>query len=372
MVVVPAAAAVELLAARARGHRRRHRGRRGARRHEHHARPGRRLLVARPRVRRQRQAGRRRARRGARDVGAGHGHRRLAALRLDQRHERRGRDRRRRRRAARADAARRSTAPRSAACSPGTRSAAARRRSPSGTGSSGSARPRSARSRRRPRRSASGSGAARAGTRRAPSSSGTSRRAGSSSRSRRTSTATPRRCSSPSRPATSCSAAAGSRKVLVTVRAPAAPRERIVTGTIAAAVSGSLQTLHVPWALGFRRYSANLLAHVSLNKKSFTPSDTAPALLTIQAGNLVRDDGLQIQPVARLDVLLYDSQRPVHRHARAAPQPPAGGVQLRDHGPRPVEPRAASRRLRAAAGRVADAATRRRSRAGRRVSFQIE
>jgi hypothetical protein len=95
--------------------------------------------------------------------------------------------------------------------------------------------------------------------------------------------------------------------VLVTVRAPAAPRERIVTGTIAAAVSGSLQTLHVPWALGFRRYSANLLAHVSLNKKSFTPSDTAPALLTIQAGNLVRDDGLQIQPVARLDVLLYDS-----------------------------------------------------------------
>ena len=98
-----------------------------------------------------------------------------------------------------------------------------------------------------------------------------------------------------------------SRKVLVTVRASAAPRERIVTGTIAAAVSGSLQTLHVPWALGFRRYSANLLAHVSLNKKSFTPSDTAPALLTIQAGNLVRDDGLQIQPVARLDVLLYDS-----------------------------------------------------------------
>jgi hypothetical protein len=98
-----------------------------------------------------------------------------------------------------------------------------------------------------------------------------------------------------------------SRKVQVTVRAPAASRERIVTGTIAAAVSGSLQTLHVPWALGFRRYSANLLAHVSLNQKSFAPSDTSPALLTIQAGNLVRDDGLQIQPVSRLDVLLYDS-----------------------------------------------------------------
>ena len=98
-----------------------------------------------------------------------------------------------------------------------------------------------------------------------------------------------------------------SRKVLVTVRAPAAPRERVVTGTIAAAVAGSLQTLRVPWALGFRHYSANLLARVTLNKKSFAPSDTSPALLTIQAGNLVRDDGLQIQPVARLDILLYDS-----------------------------------------------------------------
>src|SRR3954454_6147105 len=98
-----------------------------------------------------------------------------------------------------------------------------------------------------------------------------------------------------------------SRKVQVTVRAPAAPSERIVTGTIAAAVSGSLQTLRVPWALGFRRYSANLLAHVSLNKQSFEPSDTSPALLTVQAGNLVRDDGLQIQPVAQLDILLYDS-----------------------------------------------------------------
>jgi hypothetical protein len=95
--------------------------------------------------------------------------------------------------------------------------------------------------------------------------------------------------------------------VLVTVRAPAAPRERVVTGTIEAAVSGSLQTLRVPWALGFRQYSANLLAHVSLNKKSFAPSDASPALLTVQAGNLVRDGGIQIQPVARLDILLYDA-----------------------------------------------------------------
>ncbi|HEV7639900.1 MAG TPA: hypothetical protein VGO39_03400, partial [Gaiellaceae bacterium] len=38
---------------------------------------------------------------------------------------------------------------------------------------------------------------------------------------------------------------------------------------------------------------------------SFKPSDSNPAVLTVQAGNLVRDYGLQIQPVSRLDVLLY-------------------------------------------------------------------
>ncbi len=96
------------------------------------------------------------------------------------------------------------------------------------------------------------------------------------------------------------------RKVQISVRASTAPGARIVTGAVQIAAAGS-ETLRVPWALGFRRYSANLLARVSLNQTSFKPSDTTPALLTIQAGNLVRDHGLQIQPVSRLDVLLYSS-----------------------------------------------------------------
>ena len=65
--------------------------------------------------------------------------------------------------------------------------------------------------------------------------------------------------------------------------------------------------MRVPWALGFRHYSANLLPHVALSDSSFKASDTSPAVLTVQAGNLVRDDGLQIQPVTRLDVLLYNA-----------------------------------------------------------------
>jgi hypothetical protein len=101
-------------------------------------------------------------------------------------------------------------------------------------------------------------------------------------------------------------------KVQVTVRAASPPTADVVTGAIQVAAVGS-ETLRVPWALGFGSPgspAANLLSHVSLNEKSFKPSDTSPALLSIQAGNLVRGNplhGLQIQPVARLDLLLYSS-----------------------------------------------------------------
>jgi hypothetical protein len=98
-----------------------------------------------------------------------------------------------------------------------------------------------------------------------------------------------------------------SKTVKVTVSAPAAPaNERLVTGVVRVAADGS-ETMHVPWALGFKTYAANLLAHVALSDTSFKPSDTQPAILTVQAGNLVRDSGLQIRPVARLDILLYSS-----------------------------------------------------------------
>jgi subtilisin family serine protease len=95
-----------------------------------------------------------------------------------------------------------------------------------------------------------------------------------------------------------------SARVKITVRAPAAPHTPLVTGAIQIAAAGS-ETLRIPWALGFKRYSTNLLPHVTLSDSSFKASDTRPAVLTVQAGNVVRDDGVQIQPVSRLDVLLY-------------------------------------------------------------------
>jgi hypothetical protein len=95
-----------------------------------------------------------------------------------------------------------------------------------------------------------------------------------------------------------------SRRVQITVTAPHAAVERAITGAIQVRSPGS-ETLRVPWALLFTQEKANILAHVSMSKRSFPASDTNPAILTVQAGTLVRDGGLQIEPVRRLDILLY-------------------------------------------------------------------
>jgi hypothetical protein len=94
------------------------------------------------------------------------------------------------------------------------------------------------------------------------------------------------------------------RRVKVTVRAPALADSRLVTGTIDLRAAG--HTMHVPWAMLFRGDTANLLGSATISAKSFKASDTDPAILSVQAGALVRDDGLQIEPVRRLDILLYN------------------------------------------------------------------
>jgi hypothetical protein len=94
-------------------------------------------------------------------------------------------------------------------------------------------------------------------------------------------------------------------RVKVRIVAPSPPGATTVTGVIRIAAAGS-ETLRVPWALGFQKPPTNLIAHVSLSSRSFKQSDTKPAVLTVQAGNVLRQgDALEIQPVSRLDVLLY-------------------------------------------------------------------
>jgi hypothetical protein len=72
------------------------------------------------------------------------------------------------------------------------------------------------------------------------------------------------------------------------------------------APSGS-EPLRVPWALAFKRPPGTLLGRVAIDRASFPASDTNPAILSVQAGNLGRDHGLQIQAVSRLDILLYSA-----------------------------------------------------------------
>jgi hypothetical protein len=97
-----------------------------------------------------------------------------------------------------------------------------------------------------------------------------------------------------------------SRRVKVTVRADAAPPTDVVDGVVQVAPTGG-EALRVPWALVFRAPHASLLQQVTIDHASFKPSDTAPAILTVRAGNVVASGGLQIEPVSRLDILLYSA-----------------------------------------------------------------
>jgi hypothetical protein len=96
------------------------------------------------------------------------------------------------------------------------------------------------------------------------------------------------------------------RRVKITLTAPEAPSVRLVTGSIVVSATGT-QTLRVPWALLFGETEGKLIGSASISRASFPASDTSPAILTVQAGALVRDDGIQIQPVRRLDILLYSA-----------------------------------------------------------------
>jgi hypothetical protein len=132
-----------------------------------------------------------------------------------------------------------------------------------------------------------------------------------------------------------------SARVTVTARAQSAPADPIATGVIQVAPAGG-RALRVPWAIAFRHYAGSLVARARLRDPKFTPSDTTPAVLEVQAGRLVEDDGVQVQPVARLDVLLYDANgRFIGVLARLRDLLPGSysfGITGRDPGGQQLEP----------------------------------
>jgi len=93
-------------------------------------------------------------------------------------------------------------------------------------------------------------------------------------------------------------------RVLVTARASSRPAAEIATGLLAVRPLGG-QALRIPWVIGFRQPTGSLVGQLSLDRTSFKPSDVQPAVLGVQIGRLAGGTRIQIEPAARLDVLLY-------------------------------------------------------------------
>ncbi|HSB38088.1 MAG TPA: S8 family serine peptidase [Gaiellaceae bacterium] len=68
--------------------------------------------------------------------------------------------------------------------------------------------------------------------------------------------------------------------------------------------------LKIPWAITYGRPPRSLISAVALSAGTFKPSDTTPAVLSLQAGLvLAGPDGAQVHPVSRLDVELWRGKR---------------------------------------------------------------
>ncbi|HWB23308.1 MAG TPA: S8 family serine peptidase [Gaiellaceae bacterium] len=103
-------------------------------------------------------------------------------------------------------------------------------------------------------------------------------------------------------------AAGAELRVTVTARATSPPpKAELATGVVEVEPDGS-EVLRVPWAIDFSHAPATLLPKVKLRQTAFKPSDTNPAVLDVQAGSVAQASGVQIEPVARLDILLYDAR----------------------------------------------------------------
>ncbi len=106
-----------------------------------------------------------------------------------------------------------------------------------------------------------------------------------------------------------------SARVTITARAPSVPRDPVAAGIVEVVPDGG-RALRVPWAVAFRQSSGSLLARVRLRTAKFKPSDTAPAVLNVQAGRLLDDAGIQVEPVSRRpDALFVGGDRALRQSA---------------------------------------------------------
>jgi hypothetical protein len=95
------------------------------------------------------------------------------------------------------------------------------------------------------------------------------------------------------------------RTIRITARLAARPPAELGSGTLVIGPDGG-QTVRVPWAIDFRPYTGALLSRLHLSDRRFEASDSAPAVLSLHAGNVVASGSrVEIEPVSRLDVRLF-------------------------------------------------------------------
>jgi minor extracellular serine protease Vpr len=98
----------------------------------------------------------------------------------------------------------------------------------------------------------------------------------------------------------------GHANVILRVRLRGAPPSEGSAEGMVLLIARGAGPLKVPWAITFGPPPASLISAVGLSASAFRPSDTTPAVLSLQAGNLVQGPaGPQVHPVARLDVELW-------------------------------------------------------------------
>jgi hypothetical protein len=94
--------------------------------------------------------------------------------------------------------------------------------------------------------------------------------------------------------------------VTVTARVSGRTPTDVGAGTIELYGDGG-KPLRIPYAVVYRPYRGQLLADAELSRTRFTPAARAPARLAVSAGAVLLRGGIvEVQPVARLDVQLFD------------------------------------------------------------------
>jgi subtilisin family serine protease len=135
---------------------------------------------------------------------------------------------------------------------------------------------------------------------------------------------------------------AGTARVLViaSVRAPAAGGPPAAGAVVLRPRAGA--PVRVPFAIAFARERVSLIGAARIRPRSFEPSNTAPALLSLRAGRIRSRGAREVQPVARLDIDLWteDGKRmgSLARLRNVLPGRYAFGVTGRDPGGGELEP----------------------------------